>query len=301
MKTKYLNTLAASVLLASSAAVASDLPKNNDPATHTVTIAPDKVTQEVLPVSEVLESIPSPLEISVLIKESGTIYNKADLNAPEAVSRYNTTFQKAINLGIYGTDLGFANIYGKNQDAISYLNSVKDLADGLGIGAFFDYETIKELAESSNRLDELIQQTTLNFEKINNNLRERKRENVSVLILTGGWIEAVYLTTVINQREPNDLLKDKIGDQKVVLDQLLLVLDIYKSSPGFEDLINDLTALQEIYDQIEVEVIVGEPTMEEIDGVLVVTDGTRSVVHVTDSDIQKITSLLKSIRNKVIR
>ncbi|ANQ49057.1 hypothetical protein KMW28_07770 [Flammeovirga yaeyamensis] len=300
MNTKYLNTLAASVMLAATTVSAGELPKNG-PAKNLNTTAPTKVSQEVLPVSEVLESIPSPLEISVLIKESGTIYNKADLNAPEAVSRYNTGFQKAINLGIYGTDLGFANIYGKNQDAISFLNSVRDLADGLGIGAFFDYETIKELAESSNRLDELIQQTTLNFEKINNNLRERKRENVSVLILTGGWIEAVYLTTVINQREPNDLLKDKIGDQKVVLDQLLLVLDIYKSSPGFEDLINDLTALQEIYDQIEVEVIVGEPTMEEIDGVLVVTDGTRSVVHVTDTDIQKITSLLKSIRNKVIR
>lgn len=295
MKTKYLNTLTASVLLASSFVSASELPKDK------VNTTPLHIEQEILPVGEVLESIPSPLEISVLIKENGTIYNKSDLNAPDAVSRYNTTFQKALNLGIYGTDLGFANIYGKNQDAISFLNSVKDLADGLGIGAFFDYETIKELAESSNRLDELIQTTTLNFEKINNNLAERKRENVSALILTGGWIEAVYLTAMVNVREPNDLLKDKIGDQKIVLDQLLLVLDIYKSSPGFEDLINDLTALQEIYDQIEVEVIVGEPTMEEIDGVLVVTDGTRSVVHVTDGDIQKITSLLKSIRNKVIR
>ncbi|AZQ62587.1 hypothetical protein EI427_10165 [Flammeovirga pectinis] len=300
MKTKYLNTLAASVLLASSVSMASELPKDKVKLS-TEEAQPTKVTQEVLPVTEVLESIPSPLEISVLIKENGTIYNKGDMNAPDAVSRYNTTFQKAINLGIYGTDLGFANIYGKNQDAITYLNSVRDLADGLGIGAFFDYETIKELAESSNRLDELIQQTTLNFEKINNNLRERKRENVSVLILAGGWIEAVYLTTVVNSREPNDLLKDKIGDQKIVLDQLLLVLDIYKSSAGFEDIINDLTALQEVYDEIEIEVIVGEPTMEEIDGVLVVTDGTRSVVHVTDSDIQKITSLLKSIRNKVIK
>lgn len=300
MKTKYLYTLATSVLLASSFAQAGELPKEKVKNTI-IGETPSHIEQEILPVGEVLESIPSPLEISVLIKENGTVYNKSDLNAPDAVSRYNTTFQKALNLGIYGTDLGFANIYGKNQDAISFLNSVKDLADGLGIGAFFDYETIKELAESSNRLDELIQTTTLNFEKINNNLAERKRENVSALILTGGWIEAVYLTAMVNAREPNDLLKDKIGDQKIVLDQLLLVLDIYKSSPGFEDLINDLTALQEIYDQIEVEVIVGEPTMEEIDGVLVVTDGTRSVVHVTDGDIQKITSLLKSIRNKVIR
>lgn len=300
MKTKYLHTLATTVLLASTFSLAGEVPNEKIIDTK-IEVVPSHFEQEILPVGEVLESIPSPLEISVLIKENGTIYNKSDLNAPDAVSRYNTTFQKALNLGIYGTDLGFANIYGKNQDAISFLNSVKDLADGLGIGAFFDYETIKELAENSNRLDELIQTTTLNFEKINNNLAERKRENVSALILTGGWIEAVYLTAMVNAREPNDLLKDKIGDQKIVLDQLLLVLDIYKSSPGFEDLINDLTALQEIYDQIEVEVIVGEPTMEEIDGVLVVTDGTRSVVHVTDGDIQKITSLLKSIRNKIIR
>ncbi|MEH0154596.1 hypothetical protein V6R21_10690 [Limibacter armeniacum] len=257
--------------------------------------------QDVLPVEEVLQSIPSPLEISVLIKEVGTVYNKADLNDPNSVSRYNTAFQKALNLGIYGTDLGYANIYGKNQDAISYLNSVKKLADGLGIGAFFEYNEIKQLAESSGKLDELIRKTTYNFEKINEHLRERKREDISILCLTGGWIEAVYLTTLVNQRVENDVLKEKIGDQKIVLEQLLLVLDIYKSKPGFGDLIRDLTYLQEIYDQIEVERIYGKPSMKEVDGVLVVVSGEKTIVKVTEADVQKITVLLKSIRDKIVK
>lgn len=257
--------------------------------------------QDVIPIDEVLQAIPSPLEVSVLLKETGNVYNRADLNDAASVSRYAETHRMALNLGIYGTDLGYANIYGKNQDAIKYLDSVKKLADNLGIGSFFDYQTIKKLAESSGKLNELIQQTTYNFEKINNHLRERQRENVSVLMLTGGWLEALYLTTVVNQRIKNPTIREKIGDQKVVLDQLLLVLDIYKGKPGFAEIIKDMSALQAIYDQIEVEVVYGEPKTKMVNGQLVVESGTRSTVKVTDADIQKITALVRNMRSKIIK
>ncbi|GAA4838387.1 hypothetical protein [Algivirga pacifica] len=256
---------------------------------------------DVFQIEEILQSIPTPLEISVLIQEVGTVYRRSDLNNPDMVNRYSRTIKKALNLGVYGTDLGYANIYGKNQDALSYLNSVQKLADDLGVGAFFDYQTIKKLAESKGNLDELITQTTLNFEKINTHLRERKREEISVLTLTGGWIEAIYLTAMINERENNDLLKKKIGDQRLVLDRLLLVLDIYNDKDGFADLIKDLTSLQEVYAQIEVIETEGEPEMREEDGVLTVVQGKKTEVKVTDDDIRKITVLLRSLRNKIIR
>src|SRR5688500_16735654 len=60
-------------------------------------------------VNEILHRIPSPLEISVLLKESGKKYNSEFLNSPENLSRYNTNYKRALNLGIYGTDLGYTN------------------------------------------------------------------------------------------------------------------------------------------------------------------------------------------------
>ncbi|MCZ8216350.1 MAG: hypothetical protein O9262_08945, partial [Cyclobacteriaceae bacterium] len=93
------------------------------------------ISEEVI--GDILQQIPAPLEISVLLKESGQKYNIAYLNTPDNLSKYNSSFKKALNLGIYGTDLGYTNIYEQNQDGVKYMSSIKDLADGLNIGQFF--------------------------------------------------------------------------------------------------------------------------------------------------------------------
>ncbi len=112
----------------------------------------------------IIESIPNPIEISFLIKDMGVKYNPAILNSTDKVSSYNTEYKKALNLGVYSTDLGYANIYSQSQDAIGFLTGVKDMADGLNIGKFFDFETIKQLASSSDNMNELLQETTMNLQ-----------------------------------------------------------------------------------------------------------------------------------------
>src|SRR6476620_10659875 len=89
-------------------------------------------------IGQILQGIPAPLEISVLLKESGKKYNGAILNSPDHLSKYNSNYKRALNLGIYGTDLGYTNIYEQNQDGIKYMGSIKELADGLKIGQFFE-------------------------------------------------------------------------------------------------------------------------------------------------------------------
>ena len=124
-----------------------------------------EISQEVL--SDIIQQIPSPLEISVLLKESGTNYDKSLLNKADNVSEYNSNFDKAVNLGIYGTDLGYTNIYEQNQDALFYLGSIRKLAEGLSIGQFFDFSAISRLATNSKNLDSLLLITTQNFNNIN--------------------------------------------------------------------------------------------------------------------------------------
>jgi hypothetical protein len=281
---------------------------NNNASTEEVN---DKVTAEEPPptspqvsediISEILDAIPSPLEISFLIKEVGTKYNSANLNSPDLVTNYNTSYQQAVNLGVYATDLGYANLYSKNQDVLSFLNCVKKLADNLNIGQFFDYETIRQLASSSGNIDALLQLTQQNFEKINYHLREKKQEHLSILILTGGWIEAVYLTSLVHQETKNKQLKEKIGEQKIVLEQILVVLEIYKTKPNFATLINDLKELQKIYSGVEMKTVMGKAKTIERNGELVVENDTQTIVNISDSDVEKITSLVKSIRNKIVK
>ena len=107
-----------------------------------------------------------------MLKDAGTQYDYSLLNEPANSSNYNSNFNKAINLGIYGTDLGYANIYEENQDAIQYLNSIKGLANDLSIGQFFDFTTIARLATNSKNLDSLLLITTQNFNSINSYLHQ---------------------------------------------------------------------------------------------------------------------------------
>lgn len=269
--------------------------------------APDAASEVVLPqisddlVANIMQSIPSPIETSFLIKGIGAPYNVSNLNDHNLVSNYNTNYSQALNLGVYSTDLGFANLYDKNQDVLNYLNAVKKLADNLGIGQYFDYKTIKELASSSGNVEQLLQLTQQNLEKIHNHLNEQKRESLTILILTGGWVEALYLTTLVHQKANNKELRDRIGEQKIALEQILTILDVYKTKPNFDILIADLKELNKIYSKVQIKTTVGKPTQKVVNGEIITEDNTVSTIIIQDADVQAITSMVKSIRNKIIK
>src|SRR5690606_27992983 len=112
---------------------------------------------------------------------------------PDNSSRYNTNFKRALNLGIYGTDLGYTNIYEQTQDGVRYMSTIRGLANELNIGQFFEMETISRLVSNSNDLDSLLLITTQNFNSINHYLQSERRSHLSVLLLTGGWLEALHI------------------------------------------------------------------------------------------------------------
>lgn len=258
------------------------------------------ISDEVL--ESILQQIPSPLEISVLLKQSGTSYNKNLLNSTDNISNYNNNFKKALNLGVYGTDLGYTNIYEQNQDAIFFLNSIKTLADGLSIGQFFNFGTIKRLATNSRNLDSLLLITTQNFNNINIYLQEQQRSNLSVLLLTGGWIEALH---IINQVTLNNLdnkeLKERVGEQKIILENIMLLLTFYsESNPNIKELFEKMSKLQKDFENIEITHTYAESTLEEINGIVTITNKSTSSINITDENIREIAKTTAEIRNYIV-
>ncbi len=249
---------------------------------------------------EVIKSIPSPLEMSVLIKEVGAKYQSSMLNATTNSTNYTTNAKRALNMGIYGADLGYINIYNQKQDAISYLNSITGLAEDLKIGQFFDIATLKRMATNSSNLDSLLYISTNNFEKMNGYLQDQKRGNLSTFMLSGGWIEALYIATEVVKNNKSQELVTKIGEQKVVLDQILLLLDFYKSDPSAADLGKEFKELKSIYDKIQITHEYKEPTITEVNGIMMVTDNSTTTINVTPEQIIDISNKAKSIRNKII-
>ena len=257
------------------------------------------IDEEVI--NSILQQIPSPLEISVLLKESGTRYNVGILNNADNLSKYNSNYKKALNLGVYGTDLGYTNIYEKNEDGIKYLSSIKSLADGLNIGQFFDIETIGRLATNSKHLDSLLLITTQNFNSINHYLQTQSRANLSVLLLTGGWVEAMQITCQVASKDPkNKELMEKIGEQKIILEQIVLLLGFYKDDANMASLLKEMDDLKTAFDKINILYTYKESSMEIVDGVAVIKDNSTTTINITEEDVKNITSLINSIRSKII-
>jgi len=256
------------------------------------------IDEEVI--GSILQQIPSPLEISVLLKESGTKYNFALLNSPDNASKYNSNYKKALNLGIYGTDLGYTNIYQQNQDGIKYLQQIKSLANDLNIGQFFDIETIGRLAGNSKNLDSLLLITTQNFNDINRYLQTQGRANLSVLLLTGGWLEAMQITCQVAQKDSkNKELREKIGEQKIILEQIVLLYSFYKEDENMALLLKDLEELKAAFDKISITYTYKESTMEVVNGVAVIKDNSTTTIDITEKDVENITKITNSIRNKI--
>ena len=267
---------------------------------NTVTEEGPVISDEVL--ESILQQIPSPLEISVLLKESGTNYNESFLNSTENISAYNSNFKKAINLGVYGTDLGYTNIYEQNQDAIFYLNAIRDLSDGLSIGQFFNFGTIKRLATNSRNLDSLLLITTKNFNSINGYLQEQQRSNLSVLLLTGGWVEALHILCQVSLKNPdNQELIERIGEQKITLESIMLLLSFYSDSdPNIKELTEKMAQLQAMFEDIKITQTYAESTLEEVNGIVTITNKSTSSINITKEDVDKITATVIDIRDYII-
>jgi hypothetical protein len=258
------------------------------------------ISEEVI--GSVLQAIPSPLEISMLLKESGKKYNGSYLNPADNRSKYNTNYKKALNLGVYGTDLGYTNIYEQNQDGVKYMAAIKEIADGLNIGQFFDIETIGRLATNSKNLDSLLLITTQNFNTINHYLQTQNRANLSVLFLTGGWLEALHITCEVSKANPeNRQLQETIGEQKIILENIKLLLSFYKDTDAnMASLLADMDELQKAFDKVIITYTYKESTFEIVDGVMQIKDNSSSTIQITPEDIENIRSLTSSIRNKII-
>jgi len=253
-------------------------------------------------IESILASIPSPLELSVHVQESGIGYNSNFLNSTDNYSNYNSSDKKALNLGIYGTDLGYTNLYSQIQAGLRYLSVVRKLSDDLNIGQFFDFKSLKRLTDNTANLDSLLMITTQNFDNINKHFIEQKDASLSTLLLTGGWIEALHITNQVTLKQiDNEDLRERIGEQKIVLDNIIILLAVYSEHDKYiGELLADMRKLEAAYANVNITYKYEESTSKIVDGVLEIVSNSTSTVHITDEDIHNIAAIVGEIRNKII-
>lgn len=262
-------------------------------------------TKTVINVSErtitnLIQSIPSPVEMASIIKESGAEYNENILNPSENYKKYATSMDKAINIGIYSADLGYINIYEKSLSSVTYLRSIKSLSNDIQVGQFFDFETLNKLASNNKNMDSLLFISTSCFNKMDKYLREHKRNELSILIITGAWVEGLYITSEIARSNKTDALLENIGAQKINVENLMIILDLYKEDPYFKKLGSYFSEVKKVYDGITITYEYKEPITKEVNGELVIEDNTTSKVVVTEEQQKTIREVITKLRKEII-
>lgn len=233
--------------------------------------------------SGIMESIPSPLELSSLIQNSGAPFSETFLNKTENAAKYNSQFSKSVNLGIYGADLGYINLYQKTFSAMDYLNTVYQLSNDLSIGEFFDFDNLKRLATNNSNLDSIVYITTTGFERMHKQLKKTHNSQISVLILVGGWIEGLHLTSeiVLASNSPNAKeLMNTVYDERIVLEDILKLVNAFNSNPSFSDLSANLENLKKIFSGIS-------------------PSGDAKADSITPEQFRQLAAQIKSVRNKL--
>lgn len=256
------------------------------------------ISSEVI--GDIVKAIPTPLEISFFISTLDIKYDKSVLNQTEHAKKYNSQHQLALNLGVYSTDLGYTNVYEQSQDAFLYLSAVNEMAKALNVDKFFDFETIKKLASARSNLDTLLLITTENLNNINDHLQQKNRPDLTILIITGGWLESLYLTCEVARKSPNDVLKTRIGEQKLILEQIMLLLSFYDAqNKDIRALIAEFQKLTKIYANVKI-TYTSEPTVtKEVNGQLVTEGGTKSEIKLENKDFEAVLETVRDIRKTI--
>jgi len=200
---------------------------------------------------KVFATIPSPVETAQILKDAGAKYNPGYLNNAESASKYSTVKAKALNLGIYGSDLSFISLFDQTQESLLYLKCTNTLATGLGITGAFDDKTTTKIQDNMDKKDSLIAIINRSYWTADNYLVDNGQPGVSSLIVAGGWIEGLYIATRVANATKSEAISSKIAAQKVSLSDLIDLLDSYqKENADSADILNGLKDLKTILDGI---------------------------------------------------
>lgn len=261
----------------------------------------DPETQEQLNTAKrIFYSLPSPLETAMLIKNAGAEYDEMLMNPTENTSRYITSKSKALNLGIYSTDLSYASLFDQTQATLNYIEAAKEMADGLNILDAIDEETIQRLEDHINNRDVIIDIISETLMNSNSYLKENGLEATASVVLVGGWVEGLYIAThLVNDEYLNgNKLVERIADQKLSLDIMINLLEQTAENEDAMEVLADVHDLKAIFDKITIEQ--GEVTVVDDPDSEVSTLKSESTIKISREVFRELRSKVQEIRSSYI-
>jgi hypothetical protein len=244
-------------------------------------------------------SIPSPVQTAMLIKDLKLPFDGNMLNAVENAKNYSTEFSQAINLGIYGTDLGYCALYEQKNNALKYLSVIEKITGQLGLEGAFDKNFMSRFEKNSENQDSMVVIVSDAFRKADYFLKNAKRKSTSSLILAGGWIESMHFACKMSAQSNNPKITERIGEQQQTLNTMIEILEEYNKSKQNDALIASLTDLKTDFDKIVIEYTYVAPKTDAKNKTTTLQNELK--VSISKELLSSISEKINTIRESVIK
>lgn len=218
----------------------------------------------------VSEDFPKPSEIPYLIMQTGADYNQMLVNARTKVDGYSEPDDAALNLGVYAADMGYLTSYDKTQESIDYFSTCKRLADDLGILNGFDQAMVDSVESNIGNKDKLTRLLDKAVAQASKYMGDGSNSKIGALIITGSFVESLYLSTGIVNTYSKDAFADKNQLMQVLTPIITMVISQDKSVSevsamlGKVDQTPRVTKLLQDWKELEAAYVALAPLKEQI-------------------------------------
>lgn len=251
-------TLSGVFLLASCGGGGSQETANND-ASAEFESAKAKIAVDV---AKVLEDLPPPSEVPLMLMQTGADFNPNVVNdiSAEKINSYQQSETKAaLNLGVYATDIGYLTSYDQSELALDYMGECQKLAAPVGVADAIDYGMVARFEANMENKDSLAAVVNEVMRRSGERLGELDELNSAALLLAGSWIEGIHISTTIVKTYPDDLPEEArtlileplvkiVMDQKTSLNDVLKLMNDVPQTDDMKAMIADLEKVRAIYD-----------------------------------------------------
>lgn len=235
--------------------------KNNSSSKSENTLSKKTIEKEV---HDLVYPLPTTFELTSMLNGIGADYILGLSNSPDNADKYFTEKARALNLGVYSADLSYASTYHRKQETMLFLKASKKIIDNLEITSAFNETLISDVEKNLDKKDELINVITNSFYETYAFLNKNGKANLSLFIVSGSFIEGLYIATNISENTfSNPEMVKIIFDQKDSLERLLKVLQLEANDSDVASLITDLSELKTSYDKVN-----GSMTKAQLDEII---------------------------------
>lgn len=288
------------ILLMSTAGFFAACGGDGEESDMTQIVAEDTTTVQESNEPKVEYSVPTPNELFEIIKIQGGEKKVGLTNSLDNKDNYVDLKAKALNFGVYSADLAYMSCFGIGTEFLMYFKVIEDLGEDLGISGAFDEDIMDRIENNEGDSDSLFAISNDSYYESYLYLEENDKGVELALIMAGGYIESLHIVCqLVDKYDDKDPVVEKIGDQKLVLENLLDFILEYADDPMVSETMDDLISLSDVFENSMEFEESGTNIDSNEEGTLILSGGGS--FKMTENAFNDISAKVDELRTKITK